>query len=339
MSYYYQDPEYANYSNHGNEYDEYESYLDYAKPDHCEYEDTQYHNNRDYKDIHEGTKYEHGEPKYKGDEVHELEELEYIGDKVQALEELTYNNDGTGMDWEEGYGQDIEGYKHRGLEYEGNGVHELQELKYVGNKVYELRELEHGEREVHELRELANHEDEAQELRELALMYDKWGCEPPASLYNEHGNTNGPTYVHTPATPSPPYSPAYDNNNRYAHAPTNPYSHPPRTLPSTYPLTRPSLDTSESHDHIKPEERAHTPSLYSNLDELRHKYNLGIPSAITYMQGLQEYTEECLREQKEWKADEWAEIRKNHWIKYPNATSTPPRAHGIPPTDGVYPTP
>ena len=35
------------------------------------------------------------------------------------------------------------------------------------------------------------------------------------------------------------------------------------------------------------------------------------------MQGLQEYTEECLRKQEEWNADQRAEIRRNHWIKYP----------------------
>jgi hypothetical protein len=111
--------------------------------------------------------------------------------------------------------------------------------------------------------------------------------------------------------------PTYDNDDRYTPAPTNPYSHPPCALPSTCPPICASLDVSESHDHIEPEDHACTPSLYSNLDELHHNYNLGIPSAVTYMQGLQEYTEECLREQEEWKADEQAEICNNHWIKYP----------------------
>jgi len=57
MSYYYEDPEYADYGNHGDEYDRYESYSDYAEPDHCEYED-HYYNNADPEDAPEES--EHG---------------------------------------------------------------------------------------------------------------------------------------------------------------------------------------------------------------------------------------------------------------------------------------
>jgi hypothetical protein len=89
-----------------------------------------------------------------------------------------------------------------------------------------LEELKHREREVRELRELTNHKDEAQELRELALMYNKWGHEPPAMLYNE-----GDTYTHTPTTPSPPYSPTYNDNDRYAPTPASPMPPPLYLLP------------------------------------------------------------------------------------------------------------
>src|ERR1700683_3133210 len=58
-------------------------------------------------------------------------------------------------------------------------------------------------------------------------------------------------------------------------------------------------------------------TLYSNLGDLRHSYNLGIPSAVAYMQGLQEYTEECLHEQEKWSMDHQAEIRQNHSANYP----------------------
>jgi hypothetical protein len=51
MSYYYQDPEYADYGNHGDKYDEYESYSNHTEPDHCEYEDTP-----------EGSEHGHEEP-------------------------------------------------------------------------------------------------------------------------------------------------------------------------------------------------------------------------------------------------------------------------------------
>jgi hypothetical protein len=334
MSYGYQDPHYDDYSyeyvddgNHGdNGYNEYELYSDYTEPDHWEPEPTPFElNYHDHNNATDPTEYNHrtnyvydaDNANREDDETYQPQWSKYEGDETNEHGELAHGNNGTGEDWEEGYGRDVEGYEHRGLEYEGNGVHELQELKYAGNEVYELQELKHGEREVRELRELANHEDEAQELRELVLMYDKWGHEPPASLYNEHGDTSGPTYAHTPATPSLPCSPAYDDDDRYAPTPTNPHSHPPCPLPFTCSPTCPSLDASKSCDHVEPEDRTRAPFLYSNLDELRHNYNIGVPSAIAYMQGLQEYTEECLREQEEWKADKRAEIRQNHWIKYP----------------------
>jgi hypothetical protein len=56
---------------------------------------------------------------------------------------------------------------------------------------------------------------------------------------------------------------------------------------------------------------------YTYLETLRHDYNNGVPSAVAFMQGLRDYTEECLEEQAEWKADEQAAIRKNHNITYP----------------------
>jgi hypothetical protein len=56
---------------------------------------------------------------------------------------------------------------------------------------------------------------------------------------------------------------------------------------------------------------------YTFLDSFCHDYNNRIPSAVTYMQRLEEYTKECLHEQEEWKVDEQAEIHRNYNIMYP----------------------
>jgi hypothetical protein len=61
---------------------------------------------------------------------------------------------------------------------------------------------------------------------------------------------------------------------------------------------------------------------YTYLESLHCDYNNGILSAIAFMQGLQDYTEKCLFEQEEWKVDNWAEIRRNHNIKYPKDDDT-----------------
>jgi hypothetical protein len=50
------------------------------------------------------------------------------------------------------------------------------------------------------------------------------------------------------------------------------------------------------------------PSSHTYLETLRCDYHNGIPSAVAYMQGLRDYTEECRYEQEEWKADIQAEI-------------------------------
>ena len=57
--------------------------------------------------------------------------------------------------------------------------------------------------------------------------------------------------------------------------------------------------------------------LHSYLDTLRQDCNNGMPSAVAFVQGLQDFTQECLQEQGEWEADERAEMRKNHNITYP----------------------
>src|ERR1700689_5564762 len=42
------------------------------------------------------------------------------------------------------------------------------------------------------------------------------------------------------------------------------------------------------------------PSTYTYPDTLRRDCHDGMPSAVAFMQGLQDFTEECLHEQAEW---------------------------------------
>jgi len=327
MSYYYEDDPYeyddnGNYSDNGYEND-YESYSDHAESDHgdpdpdpseLDYDDT---TPIEYEDVEVNGEVYDLESAVNEEHEHEVDEGEYepgqgeVDGNEHELGELRYENEEAGYEPEE-------------IEYEGDRVYEQEELEYEGDEVRQQEEMEyeHGELEYHDTgmdngvykpQGPRYDNDEALELAELENMYEKWGHEPPAALYNERD-----THAHAPATPSPRYVPMYYDDDRYAPTPTNPHSHPPHPLPSTCPpYTHPSLDASKSRDQVEPGDRAHTPSLYSNLDNLRHNYNLGIPSAVAYMQKLQEYTEECLREQEEWNADRQAEIRQNHNIIYP----------------------
>ena len=58
------------------------------------------------------------------------------------------------------------------------------------------------------------------------------------------------------------------------------------------------------------------PSTYAYLKTLRPDSNNRMPSAVTFMEGLREYTMVCLYKQEEWEADKQAEIHKDHWIQY-----------------------
>jgi hypothetical protein len=90
----------------------------------------------------------------------------------------------------------------------------------------------------------------------------------------------------------------------------------------------PPIEPSELGDHVETQDRTPSPSpirsytpnenpTHSYLDTLRCDYNNGIPSAIAYIQELQYFTEDCMDEHEEWKADQRAEIRKNYNIAYP----------------------
>jgi hypothetical protein len=141
-------------------------------------------------------------------------------------------------------------------------------------------------------------------------MYDKWEHEPPATLLNAYNGTGAPTDTYTAATSAPISS---------THNPP-PSSNATSNNPAEYPTT------------------AQLPT-YTYLQTLRRDFDDGIPSAIALMRELGNYTQECLHEQEEWKADRRAEIRLNHNITYPKRDYlAPPRSwdtaeqpgHGLP---------
>ena len=60
-----------------------------------------------------------------------------------------------------------------------------------------------------------------------------------------------------------------------------------------------------------------TPSSDTYFKTLHHNSSNRILSAITFMWGLHDYTEECLYKQAEYKADEQEKMHNNHNITYP----------------------
>ena len=70
--------------------------------------------------------------------------------------------------------------------------------------------------------------------------------------------------------------------------------------------------------------------LYTNLDALRHDYHNGIPSAVAYMQDFQEYTEDCLYENSEWRADERQKYGTTTIYRTQNVITPPLHDPGMP---------
>ena len=141
-------------------------------------------------------------------------------------------------------------------------------------------------------------------------MHAKWGYKPPklATLHSVYGSTGNSTTI-TPTPLPPPHSPTHI-----------PLLSPPH----------PALNSTRSDDQVKPQDCVPSPSLllsyslnktppsiYTYLRTLRHNFDNSIPNTITFMQDLQEYTEDCLYEHAEWKADQHVEINENHNISYP----------------------
>jgi len=176
-------------------------------------------------------------------------------------------------------------YEPEGLEYEGDEACEHKGL------IYEHEAYEH---EVHKPEGFEYVGDEVYEHG--MLMYndrhepkdenkDKYGQIPREILCQLDLSQTPPSHP-----PPPPPSPTYNN------------------LPTTSDTMSNNL---EDYPNTSP------PPIYTYLKTLHCDCNNGMLNAIAFMQSLQEYTKACLYEQKEWEVDKWAEICKNHWIKYP----------------------
>jgi hypothetical protein len=322
--------EYEDDGSYGNEY-EYEDHAEYdhgdpdpepppSEPDinEPEYGDATH----TFEDEGPGTEQAHWEGGHEGEvegyeledegsEVDELRELEYEGDQVHEHGELICDDD--------------------------DKMRELKELeRMIDEEGYEPQGPDFGYEETQEPPQCAY------ELEHKLEYSNDW-----ASKYEDHEDGNGYTYPHH----LPPVSTACDDHNPHmtTHYPTT-YVHPsplPFT-PTPIPLARDSphsnqrrhVTASENHaplfnnehddderkfanvhndtvKHLADYPTAAPASHYTYLDTLRHDYHNGITSTVTYMQDLQEYTEGCLHEHAEWKADERAEIRQNHNIAYP----------------------
>ena len=293
---------------------------------------------------------EHEELVYDDDELRELEELERManeeGHEPQTLE---YHNNALGTN---GYGHhddddDVHArststyvptpthfpptpvpisLEHDSLHSNQRGhVTALKSCESTPNTAYnddDRRRVNRAEPDA----------DERLELEELERMYAKWGHKPPelAALHSVYGGT-GDSTTHTPChsqTPEPDADERleleelermYAEWGHEAPDPTALHSAHGGTIDSTN--TRPSSPTPVPclHDTSRSTQPDYVTAYptYSYLDTLRRDYNNEVPSAIVYMQGLWDFTEDCRYEHEEWKADQQAEIRENHNIAYP----------------------
>jgi hypothetical protein len=324
MSYYHQNSDYDVYayeyddnSNHGNNKYKYDSYSDHYEPDHCGFEDSGY-NNEDHGDSPEGFKYRHGEPD---------------GDGYKPMEP-GYKDEGQAH-WGGGYNGEVEGYEHKEIEDKGDAIDETHEHNEL---VYKTRKLEELERMANEQgHALKNHNNNA-------LGTNEYGHDDAHTSTRAYAHST-PMYVPPTSfssTPAPiPLARDSPRSNLQGHVTAlenhtfafdddegreleelkrmaNEEEYKSQELDFGYNKLKHELGYTPvplSPHSYSPNETL--PSPYNHLDTLRRDYNNGSLSAIAYIQDLQDFTEDCLHEHPEWKADERAEIHKNHNISYP----------------------
>jgi hypothetical protein len=372
MSYYYEDDpyEYDDNGNYGdNNYkDDYESYSDHAESDHgdpdpdpSKFDNTNYDDTTpiEYEDVEvnwEVYSFEEFESVVNEGYEHEVNEGEYehgqgeVNGNEDELGELRYENEVATN----------EGYKLGELERDEDEMDRRGELEHEGE--YAL-EYEIAEELAHELESNVEASYEAYEPQGLEYHHN-YALETSDDTYEhgalEHDNDND---AHVLASA---YHDAVElltpSNTTYVPAHLVPVYHPntyhpiPAPIPPKRDLFRSNKSghvtalqhrTSALNDECNNDGNLayHHPEPLSStstyLNTLRRDYDNGVPSAVTYMQQLQKYNKECLYEQGEWKADERAEIRRNHNIKYPKRDDTAiPRSwrainepgHGLPHT-------
>jgi hypothetical protein len=355
MSYYYEDPEFANYGNHGNEYDEYESYSDYAEPDHCEYED-QYHDDTNHE--HAPQEFEQGygeaEPEYiPNEEEHGPEEFEYEENKVHEHGELAYE---PGYDRETHY----TAYEPHGFNYDNERTSPVA----FDNTPTSFEDA-HG---------FTPTADDP-----IAYAYPS----PPSPPFTHGDHT--PTYVSPPPSFSPPHTPrAHDApySNQQGHVTASKhayvsddgrdddkprgferdetYEHGPvyiNTMTADGAFPRPQLIYHEESgeyvhpDFLTPAQIAHhhhnpnppplsptqdtpapSPRNYADINVLLQDIQDGDSKAIAYMAELNRYTAECGRIEMEkqmngddeyGEQDSGRESQQTDEVKDPKNNATP----------------
>jgi hypothetical protein len=345
MSYYYEDPEYADYGNHSDKYDEYESYSDYTEPDHYEHEDAP-------GEFEHG----HGEPEY----------------EAQELEELDHHNDGTGEDWEIRDEREIEGDEEIAHElgeleheYEG-GIHEPFRLGYEG---YEHEELVHEPKRDTETN-YTEHDTETDYAEHEPIGFDRnveqtGEYVPPIPFPSPPSPTSTPYAREAPrsnqrshVTASEYRAYAFNNNDGYeprgfecdgVSEHEGPVYLNTRTADGAFP--RPQLIYHEESgeyvhpDFLTPAQIAHhhknpnppplsstqnqpapSPRNYTDINILLQDIRDGDSEAIAYMAELNRYTEECGRIEMEKQIngdDEYGEKDSGREPQQTNETKDP----------------
>jgi hypothetical protein len=109
----------------------------------------------------------------------------------------------------------------------------------------------------------------------------------PAQIAHHHNTLEHPLTPHPiPISPSP-----------FTSTPPLPQPTPPTFVTSPPPNEQGHMSTfTDVNDDAGEHLTDYPPPTYTDLDALRRDYDNGVPDAITYMQGLQAYSDECLRE-------------------------------------------
>lgn len=365
MSYYYEDAEYAEYGNYGdNDNDrEYETYSDSAEPDHSYPEPSEPDHYGQYDDVqhHDDANHGDGTEEYRDHEAHECEP------DWEAFEqaEMDYGNQG-GYLQDGCYEMGTDGHHPEGSEYEGDDTYEHGALEHDDNDnarafappdrdavellapftttyvpahpvpVYTHPDTHHPIPAPipcpHDIPN-SNQQGHVTALKSRASALNN--AYDDERRVDNH-NTSYPTSTHTPCY-TPKLKPnadelfelfelelMFEKWGYEPHGREDDINEVYKTNGVTYNTISCPPDHSDPTPNLPP---LSTPPTYTYLETLCRDYNNGIPSAIAFMQGLQDYTEECQFEQEEWKADERAVMRNNHNITYPKRdTQATPRS-------------
>jgi hypothetical protein len=295
MSYYYEDTGYAGYGSYEPEpdWDTFEqAEMEYA--DQGGYlQEEEYHNHHLAEPEYEGNDtYEHGTLEHDDDDVHVFAPPDHDAIKPHAPSNASYVPT---------YPSSVSTYPNTHLP--------------APTPIPRPRDIPDANQQGHVT--ASNHTQDARELVRAGYNVDDHAC----ADYDTAEPTHALCYTQNPEPDSDTLLELRELEDMYAK-----WGHePPTALFDEYCNTG---SPTYAHTPVIPSPPPlPTPPVYTYLETLRRNYNNGIPSAIAFMQKLQDYTEECRFEQEEWKADEREVIRNNHNITYPKRdTQATPRS-------------